>query len=53
MAKKKIYQPSSTNPLDYPSAMSQFEKESLAAEARLAVGKKRKKKHGSRVGRKA
>jgi len=33
--------PISTDPLDYPSNMSRYEKESLAAEARLAT-KKRK-----------
>jgi hypothetical protein len=35
MLKKKI-KAYSTNVLDYPSAMSMFEKESLAAEATLA-----------------
>jgi len=33
--------PISTDPLDYPSNISRYEKESLAAEARLAT-KKRK-----------
>lgn len=34
MAKKK--EPLSPNILDYPSSMSQYERESLAAEAKLA-----------------
>ncbi|HWO34906.1 MAG TPA: hypothetical protein VNO32_39445 [Candidatus Acidoferrum sp.] len=43
MAKNKIkaYSP---NVLDYPSNMSMWEKESLAAEAQLAIERKSKKK---------
>jgi len=33
--------PISTDPLDYPSNMSRYEKESLAAEAKLAAKKRR------------
>jgi hypothetical protein len=35
---------SSPNVTDYPTTMSQWEKESLAAEARLSLGKKRRKR---------
>jgi hypothetical protein len=35
--------PYSTNVLDYPSTMSGFEKESLAAEAKLRVEREKKK----------
>jgi hypothetical protein len=37
MAKKKVDQPPSPNVLDYPSGMSEYERESLAAEAQLAA----------------
>jgi len=40
MAKKQADQPPSPNILDYPSSMSQYERESLAAEAKLALERK-------------
>ena len=40
MAKKKADLAPSTNILDYPNSMSQYEKESLAAEAKLAAERK-------------
>jgi len=44
MAKKKASQPLSTNVLDYPESMSMYERESLAAEARLAAEREIKKR---------
>jgi hypothetical protein len=44
MAKKKAGQPPSPNILDYPDSMSLYERESLAAEARLAAERKIKKR---------
>jgi hypothetical protein len=44
MAKKKACQQSSTSFLDYPSSMSLYERESLAAEAKLAAEKKTTKR---------
>ena len=44
MAKKKADLAPSTNILDYPNSMSQYEKESLAAEAKLAAERKTKKR---------
>jgi len=44
MAKKKADQPLSPNILDYPSSMSQYERESLAAEAKLAAERKTRKR---------
>ena len=44
MAKKKADLAPSTNILVYPNSMSQYEKESLAAEARLAAERKLNKK---------
>jgi hypothetical protein len=44
MAKKKAVQPYSPNLLDYPSSMSPYERESLAAEARLAAERKIRKR---------
>jgi hypothetical protein len=44
MAKKKADQPLSPNILDYPSSMSQYERESLAAEAKLASERKIRKR---------
>ena len=41
---KKTGQPSSPNILDYPDSMSLYERESLAAEAKLAAEKKIKKR---------
>jgi hypothetical protein len=43
MAKNKI-KPHSPDVLDYPSNISMWERESLAAEAKLAAEKKSKKK---------
>ena len=43
MAKKKVDQPPSPNVLDYPSGMSEYERENLAAEATLAAERKIKK----------
>jgi hypothetical protein len=43
MSKKKAGQPLSANILDYPSSMSAYERESLAAEAKLAADRKIKK----------
>jgi hypothetical protein len=43
MAKKKSDQPPSPNILDYPSGMSEYERENLAAEAQLAAERKIKK----------
>ena len=43
MAKKKVDLDSSPNILDYPSSMSQYERESLAAEAKLAADGKANK----------
>jgi hypothetical protein len=44
MAKKKAgHAPSSRNILDYPDSMSLYERESLAAEAKLAAERKIKK----------
>jgi hypothetical protein len=40
MAKKKADLPASSNVLDYPESMSMYERESLAAEARLAAERK-------------
>ena len=40
MAQKIRMKPHSTNILDYPSNMSMYERESLAAEARLKAEKK-------------
>ncbi len=40
MPKKKGSQPHPTNIVDYPSAMSTYERDSLAAEAKLATEKK-------------
>lgn len=50
MARKKPARSRSfgTNLLDYPSNMSQYEKESLAAEAKLAQSKKKPKKKSSK-----
>jgi hypothetical protein len=47
MAKTKI-KAHSPNVLDYPSNMSLWERESLAAEARLATDRKSKKKLSAR-----
>jgi hypothetical protein len=44
MAKKKKVRAFSPNVRDYPSSMSQYERESLAAEAILNVKKKPSKK---------
>jgi RNA polymerase primary sigma factor len=44
MAKKKADQAPSSNVLDYPSGMSEYERESLAAEAKLAAEGKIKKR---------
>jgi len=44
MAKKKAGWPPSRNILDYPDSMSLYERESLAAEARLAAERKIKKR---------
>ena len=41
--KKWLYLPPATSPLDYPESMSQYERESLAAEAKLAEDRKSKK----------
>jgi hypothetical protein len=38
--KKWLYLPPATSPLDYPVSMSQYERESLAAEAKLAEERK-------------
>jgi hypothetical protein len=43
MPRKIKPQPASTNVLDYPEGMSQYEKESLAAEATLRSERKKKK----------
>jgi hypothetical protein len=43
MAKKKADRSLSPNILDYPSSMSQYERESLAAEAKLAADRKIRK----------
>jgi hypothetical protein len=39
--KKRTIEPYSTNILDYPCTMSGFERESLAAEAKLKADKKK------------
>ena len=44
MAKKKADWPHSPNILDYPSGMSEYERESLASEAKLAAERKIKKR---------
>jgi hypothetical protein len=44
MAKKKAGQPPSPNILDYPDSMSLYERESLAAEAKLAAERKIRKR---------
>jgi len=44
MAKKKAGLTPSPNILDYPDSMSLYERESLAAEAKLAAEKKIKKR---------
>jgi len=50
MAKKKAGQPfPCTNTLDYPENMSDYERESLAAEAKLAAEKKTNKKPKTRA----
>jgi hypothetical protein len=41
MAKKKAGLPPSSRPIDYPSSVSQYEREGLAAEAKLAEDKKK------------
>jgi hypothetical protein len=41
--KKRLGKPHSTNVLDYPCTMSGFERESLAAEAKLKADKKKPK----------
>ena len=41
--KPKRESPHSTNILDYPSSMSGFERESLAAEAKLKAERQKKK----------
>jgi hypothetical protein len=38
--KKWLYLPPATSPRDYPESMSQYERESLAAEAKLAEERK-------------
>jgi hypothetical protein len=43
MAKKKACQQSATSILDYPSKLSLYERESLAADAKLAARKKKPK----------
>ena len=43
MAKKKAAQPPSPNILDYPSGMSEYERENLAPGAKLATEMKIKK----------
>jgi hypothetical protein len=40
VGKKKAVQPPSPNILDYPDSMSLYERESLAAEAKLAAERK-------------
>ncbi|MGB7846729.1 MAG: hypothetical protein WBL63_14020 [Candidatus Acidiferrum sp.] len=47
MAKKKKVEPLSTSIHDYPSSMSQYERESLADEAKLKAMKKSPKKKNS------
>jgi hypothetical protein len=42
--RKSSVKPYSTNVLDYPSLLSGFEKESLAAEAKLAADRKTKRR---------
>jgi hypothetical protein len=49
MAKKKGGQPHPTNILDYPSAMSTYERDSLAAEAKLAAERKINKRPKSAI----
>jgi hypothetical protein len=44
MTKKKASQLPSPNILDYPDSMSLYERESLAAEAKLAADKKIRKR---------
>jgi hypothetical protein len=44
MAKKKAGLPHSANILDYPDSLSLYERESLAAEAKLAAERKIKKR---------
>jgi hypothetical protein len=44
MAKKRAEQRHSPNILDYPSGMSEYERESLAAEATLAAERKIRKR---------
>src|SRR6476646_6680110 len=44
MAKNRTAQILSPNPLDYPSGMSGYEKDSLVAEAILAAKKKKKRR---------
>jgi hypothetical protein len=41
--KPSVMMPHSTNVLDYPCTMSGFERESLAAEAKLKAERKKKK----------
>jgi len=50
MPRKSAVKPYSTNLLDYPSSMSQYERESLAAEARLAAENKIIKKQPKQQG---
>jgi hypothetical protein len=46
MPRKALIKAYSTRVLDYSGAMSQYERESLAAEAALKAGRKRKKTTG-------
>ena len=41
MAARKVVPPHSTSILDYPASLSNYERESLAAEAKLAAKKKK------------
>jgi hypothetical protein len=46
--KPSVMKPHSTNVLDYPCVMSGFERESLAAEAKLKAERKEKKKKAAK-----
>ncbi len=52
-AKKRTAQPLSPRLLDYPSSMSAYERESLAAEAILAAKKKKKRPNPPQNGRRS
>ncbi|HWO32193.1 MAG TPA: hypothetical protein VNO32_25640 [Candidatus Acidoferrum sp.] len=49
MLRKSRIKPYSTNVLDYPCTMSGFERESLAAEAKLKAERKEKKKKAAKT----